>query len=92
MDSHRIQSIGGFIQNQDRRAGNEGTCKSKALLHTKGILFCQTFSKAFQSYQFQNFRHTAFWQSQNTPDQIQVFFSCKIAIESRGFNKRTNVF
>ena len=48
VDTRRVKTVCGFVQNQNRRTPQERPGKAQALLHSQRILFCQPVAKLGQ--------------------------------------------
>ena len=92
VDTRRVKTVCGFVQNQNRRTPQERPGKAQALLHSQRILFCQPVAKLGQPYQFQSIFHISFRQSQNAADNVKIFPPCEIRVERRRFDERTDLF
>ena len=91
VDSHWIKAVRRLVEDQDGRSPEQSSCQPETLLHAQGILPCESFLVRSQIYKLKGIIHARSRQSQDAPDDIQVLFSGQIPVESRGFDKRTDL-
>src|SRR5699024_4686697 len=90
VDSHRIQPVGRLVEDQDRGSADERSGQSESLLHAERVLSGKPFPVWRQPYKFKSVIYRRLRKPQDTPDDIQVFFSGQVAVESGGFDERSD--
>ena len=87
MDAHRIQPVGGLVEDEKGRAADEGSRKAQPLLHAEGVFLCRAISEPGQACQLQGVLHSGGLKPKDAADQVQIFPACQIAVEGGLFDE-----